>query len=108
MRYSSGNLYSSSGRATRLLWCSRHDYSLDYNGRQYREDQLIDFRVTEAGRGKLAARGIEEWEVPEVFHNGFRRLRNKGNRAASHRWGRSEEHTSELQSHLNLVCRLLL
>src|SRR5260370_26757235 len=24
------------------------------------------------------------------------------------RFGRSEEHTSELQSHLNLVCRLLL
>src|SRR5260370_19536859 len=24
------------------------------------------------------------------------------------RWNRSEEHTSELQSHLNLVCRLLL
>src|SRR5260370_26031084 len=24
------------------------------------------------------------------------------------RWPRSEEHTSELQSHLNLVCRLLL
>src|SRR5260370_10433779 len=23
-------------------------------------------------------------------------------------WGRSEEHTSELQSHLNLLCRLLL
>src|SRR5260370_28480129 len=23
-------------------------------------------------------------------------------------WNRSEEHTSELQSHLNLVCRLLL
>src|SRR5690242_21272895 len=23
-------------------------------------------------------------------------------------WGRSEEHTSELQSHVNLVCRLLL
>src|SRR5260370_20920484 len=27
---------------------------------------------------------------------------------AQHREGRSEEHTSELQSHLNLVCRLLL
>src|SRR5260370_5704103 len=27
--------------------------------------------------------------------------------AISHTW-RSEEHTSELQSHLNLVCRLLL
>src|SRR5260370_29711509 len=29
-------------------------------------------------------------------------------RAASGRRRRSEEHTSELQSHLNLVCRLLL
>src|SRR5260370_23405190 len=32
-------------------------------------------------------------------------------RSAGHllnRWSRSEEHTSELQSHLNLVCRLLL
>src|SRR5260370_10174228 len=28
--------------------------------------------------------------------------------AASRSVGRSEEHTSELQSHLNLVCRLLL
>src|SRR5690242_20968715 len=25
-----------------------------------------------------------------------------------YRWTRSEEHTSELQSHVNLVCRLLL
>src|SRR5690242_21773894 len=25
-----------------------------------------------------------------------------------HGWDRSEEHTSELQSHVNLVCRLLL
>src|SRR5260370_29261854 len=28
--------------------------------------------------------------------------------APLHGWTRSEEHTSELQSHLNLVCRLLL
>src|SRR5260370_19020955 len=28
--------------------------------------------------------------------------------AVSPPWRRSEEHTSELQSHLNLVCRLLL
>src|SRR4029434_159473 len=27
---------------------------------------------------------------------------------ASKKYGKSEEHTSELQSHLNLVCRLLL
>src|SRR5207237_10214492 len=31
-----------------------------------------------------------------------------GARAAHAARGRSEEHTSELQSHLNLVCRLLL
>src|SRR6266571_9290590 len=29
-------------------------------------------------------------------------------RPCRHRPGRSEEHTSELQSHVNLVCRLLL
>src|SRR5882762_11871185 len=29
-------------------------------------------------------------------------------RRSRQRWSRSEEHTSELQSHLNLVCRLLL
>src|SRR5437588_6356422 len=29
-------------------------------------------------------------------------------RAAGFRYGRSEEHTSELQSHSDLVCRLLL
>src|SRR5690242_20852854 len=28
--------------------------------------------------------------------------------SGSRNWGRSEEHTSELQSHVNLVCRLLL
>src|SRR5207237_2775697 len=31
-----------------------------------------------------------------------------GSRASRRHRGRSEEHTSELQSHLNLVCRLLL
>src|SRR2546430_13754765 len=31
-----------------------------------------------------------------------------GRRPATHRGGRSEEHTSELQSQSNLVCRLLL
>src|SRR4051812_49463124 len=31
-----------------------------------------------------------------------------GGRQATHEVARSEEHTSELQSHVNLVCRLLL
>src|SRR5260370_20692175 len=40
-------------------------------------------------------------------------LAGMGSRRPRRRWpavplGRSEEHTSELQSHLNLVCRLLL
>src|SRR3989442_6172130 len=39
----------------------------------------------------------------------FRRLRAAGRPAAAARtWGRSEEHTSELQSRPHLVCRLLL
>src|SRR5260370_23643529 len=33
---------------------------------------------------------------------------NRDHRQADERGPRSEEHTSELQSHLNLVCRLLL
>src|SRR4029434_7502134 len=36
------------------------------------------------------------------------RLRRGGGDAGHDGAGRSEEHTSELQSHLNLVCRLLL
>src|SRR5260370_25555490 len=43
---------------------------------------------------------------------GRRRSRRRGARARAveptPRLSRSEEHTSELQSHLNLVCRLLL
>src|SRR5260370_9203596 len=42
----------------------------------------------------------------------FRRLRETGRAprvaVTATRGNRSEEHTSELQSHLNLVCRLLL
>src|SRR5438477_46525 len=36
------------------------------------------------------------------------RRRRRGGDGAQGRSGRSEEHTSELQSHVNLVCRLLL
>src|SRR5260370_6207109 len=41
---------------------------------------------------------VESWDVPMVW---------AWNRLHGPRF-RSEEHTSELQSHLNLVCRLLL
>src|SRR5260370_29754624 len=48
------------------------------------------------------------WRRHHRVHRGYRRR----SQVARHRPGagvrRSEEHTSELQSHLNLVCRLLL
>src|SRR2546422_2256457 len=40
--------------------------------------------------------------------NQARALRNTGSRRRSYSLSRSEEHTSELQSRLHLVCRLLL
>src|SRR5260370_25248147 len=43
-------------------------------------------------------------ETPISFSSARREGRAEGDRSL----GRSEEHTSELQSHLNLVCRLLL
>src|SRR4029434_11356306 len=43
-----------------------------------------------------------------IFHPGRQRRGGHARRAVALRAGRSEEHTSELQSHLNLVCRLLL
>src|SRR5260370_41992738 len=52
------------------------------------------FRSHQAGLGVQAARRVDEHHVNLAFD------------AVSK--GRSEEHTSELQSHLNLVCRLLL
>src|SRR5260370_32582754 len=44
----------------------------------------------------------------EPFSRACPRLLNRGHRSFGCRGDRSEEHTSELQSHLNLVCRLLL
>src|SRR5260370_2649269 len=44
--------------------------------------------------------------VNEREHAGLPRSSSRTNRIWCH--ARSEEHTSELQSHLNLVCRLLL
>ena len=61
------------------------------------------------GRGQLL--GSESFRAPAIsFHNHGKEIRYgfytnnvvRGNR------GRSEEHTSELQSLVNLVCRLLL
>src|SRR5574337_1631074 len=53
--------------------------------------ELVEFDLTDMG---AAIRLLEKYQVSEVY-----------NLAAQ---SRSEEHTSELQSPLNLVCRLLL
>src|SRR2546422_6055341 len=45
-------------------------------------------------------------ELTHVRHRGNRQARPQGDRGRSA--SRSEEHTSELQSRLHLVCRLLL
>src|SRR5260370_42675622 len=54
------------------------------------------------GQGDRAASGFKFPLCHGPFPYRFVRLLRGGNPA------RSEEHTSELQSHLNLVCRLLL
>src|SRR2546430_9736313 len=50
--------------------------------------------------------GVQELTTHEVL--GLARNGDEAAKAAFHRAGRSEEHTSELQSQSNLVCRLLL
>src|SRR5579864_9582223 len=49
-------------------------------------------------REKIIGHGMHSLAAPAAVHRGL----------FHHRLLRSEEHTSELQSHVNLVCRLLL
>src|SRR2546430_3142581 len=76
------------------------------------------FRSCGFSRGRIAVRPIRNPQSPIRNHNSiangfsnicFRVRRNAAPVAPSiTRWSRSEEHTSELQSQSNLVCRLLL
>src|SRR5260370_25149603 len=52
--------------------------------------------------------GVRGKSNPAVGPAGRRRHKRAGVGRLRYPAGRSEEHTSELQSHLNLVCRLLL
>src|SRR5260370_25474584 len=54
-----------------------------------------------------ACRGIDLAPIRAIYIDIVHTLRNTGIKVSDRR-ARSEEHTSELQSHLNLVCRLLL
>src|SRR5207237_10617128 len=59
-----------------------------------------------AERDEASARHVAAQEPVDAGADGRRRRAVLPERASVNR--RSEEHTSELQSHLNLVCRLLL
>src|SRR5260370_14365662 len=65
-------------------------------------DALPICGVPATGRRALAARGWRVGAHREPVRAGARGRLGRGELE------RSEEHTSELQSHLNLVCRLLL
>src|SRR5260370_15258744 len=64
------------------------------------------FPYTTLFRSQRGIGGELEQVIGAASHQ-HRALRAKRKRQRIHQ-GRSEEHTSELQSHLNLVCRLLL
>src|SRR5260370_18803454 len=75
------------------------------------------FPYTTLFRSPVQALGIVALSMPPaliLLEEAGRRLNNQGTKphdsqkVSCRRARRSEEHTSELQSHLNLVCRLLL
>src|SRR5690242_21210136 len=68
---------------------------------------FVDGRVG-CRRGRWRQDPVRHAELEPVAHLGA--LRQRGGVPADEGAGpaRSEEHTSELQSHVNLVCRLLL
>src|SRR5260370_1740904 len=59
-------------------------------------------------RRRAHRRRAAEAQEPELRRGRHRRRELRRRVAWPRRESRSEEHTSELQSHLNLVCRLLL
>src|SRR5260370_29073663 len=66
-----------------------------------------------AGRVAPIHRGQLQGEADDIYEDQSKqkkrdRAQRKQRRHQHHDPTRSEEHTSELQSHLNLVCRLLL
>src|SRR5207237_8610087 len=64
-------------------------------------------RGSRLGRGRAFLGGVDaRWQRSTVKASYSRNGRSAS--WAAHGTYRSEEHTSELQSHLNLVCRLLL
>src|SRR2546428_9060317 len=64
--------------------------------------------VAENARAKLESKGIDLLVANDVSQQGIGFDADENEVLLLDRWGRSEEHTSELQSRSDLVCRLLL
>src|SRR5260370_32837610 len=78
---------------TEIYTLSLHD-ALPICGRQVYRGRHRPQRLADPGRANLVPAGAAATRFARP--------------GSARRCGRSEEHTSELQSHLNLVCRLLL
>src|SRR2546426_1884350 len=77
-------------------------------------DRSRRWRARHCSAGRRSGRGIPRWRVAKRLRIAPTRCRGRARRGGPSRAGRlhfpwrSEEHTSELQSPCNLVCRLLL
>src|SRR5688572_32841986 len=69
-------------------------------------DLVRRHRRARFGQGALEMRAVGFPDFPRLLAE--RRQRTRGVGGVPHQRARSEEHTSELQSQSNLVCRLLL
>src|SRR5260370_18218939 len=81
--------------------------ALDLKDVDHRTDRDHERVVVRTGGPQLAV-DPDPARVTRHFLDDDRLPPDQGSGAGAKSRGRSEEHTSELQSHLNLVCRLLL
>src|SRR2546426_6316736 len=89
-----------SGQTARLGACPGSEPS--------RYTRLLDDRWSSIDKGAATMRGVSNWTVLELRLAGALRLKRRPVAVSFLEAPRSEEHTSELQSPCNLVCRLLL
>src|SRR5437588_2278711 len=71
-----------------------------------RSTRAFDTSPATSSRSAVSPLGFDPCGRKYAHHPG--RMCEHGSIRASHHCARSEEHTSELQSHSDLVCRLLL
>src|SRR5207248_9266222 len=73
-----------------------------------RSSDLVSTDTSEQRQQGLAAPGQDYYRLDETLSDDEREIRDRVHQFADREVVRSEEHTSELQSPYDLVCRLLL